>query len=126
MHYSDLNDNNDHTIKVVMSPGLSAEAKQVVAALRERPDDPESSKRAVRLLQEAVDVNLQFFFIQPAKDLGIGSISMKILTVGVNTVVKVIPSVGNKLSSRLSTEQKAKIADFVEKNLVFHDSSAPA
>lgn len=111
---------SDYTIKILLSDALSEETKKVVWMLRHEPDNPASGHRAVELLREATEVNLKFYFTDPAKELKVGAVGLKLLVAGANTVIKLISSVGHRLVKKLDHQQLGHIADFVEEHLLGH------
>ncbi|MCG8669315.1 MAG: hypothetical protein MI867_07855 [Pseudomonadales bacterium] len=115
-----MNVYSDYTIKILLSDLLAEETKKVVWMLRNEPDNPQSGIKAVELLREAAEVNLKFYFTEPAKELNVGSVGIKLLAAGANTVVKLISSVGHRLVKKLSHEQLGLVADFVEEHLLSH------
>ena len=115
------NSHSDYTIKVVLSESLAEETRKVVRLLRNEPKNSETGKKAIHLLRQAAEVNLSFYFTEPAKQLNIGSIGIKLLNMGANTILKLISSVGHKIVHRLSEEQFSQIADFVEMHLLADD-----
>ncbi len=111
-----------YIIKIVLSESLSDGTEDIVWRLRNEPNNPESGKKAADLLSKAFEENLHFYFIQPAKELKMGSIGMKILTSGINTISKLISSVAHRIVKKLSPDQLGYVADFVEEHLLFKDS----
>ena len=112
------NDNSNDVIKILLSESLAQKTEDVVWLLRNEPKNAESSTKAVNLLRDAAEVNIHFYFTEPAKQINIGAIGIKLITMGVNTILKLISSVGNKIVKRLSAEQLGEIADFVEQHLL--------
>lgn len=120
MDMKKINDYTDYTIKIVLSESLSEETKKVVWMLRHEPHNPKSGANAVELLRQAAEVNLRFYFTEPAKDLKVGTVGLKLLVTGANTILKLISSIGHRLVKKLSHEQLGLIADFVEEHLLHH------
>ena len=104
---------SDYTIKILLSESLAKETQRVVWLLRNEPHNPQSGIQAVDLLREAAEINLRFYFTDPAKALNAGSVSIKVLIAGVNTVIKLMSSIGYRFVNKLSVEQLGLIADFV-------------
>lgn len=113
-----VNSHSDYTIKILLSDSLAEETKKVVWMLRNEPHNPQSGIKAVELLRDAAEVNLRFYFTDPAKQLNVGSVGIKLLVAGANTVLKLISTVGHRLVKKLSKEQLGHIADFVEEHLL--------
>ena len=112
------NDNTTDVIKILLSDSLAEKTEDVVWLLRNEPNNSESSSKAINLLRDAAEVNIHFYFTEPAKQINIGAFGVKLITMGVNTILKLISSVGHKIVKRLSAEQLGEIADFVEKHLL--------
>ena len=108
----------NYKVTILLHDTLAAETQAVVWLLRNRPDQRSSVTRAVNLLHDAVQVNLDHYFIEPARQLKIGPLGLRMLQMGTNTILKVIPSIGHKLGPRLSAEQLHFIADFIEEQLL--------
>jgi hypothetical protein len=113
-----INTHSDYTIKIMLSDSLTKETEKVVWMLRNEPDNPKSGQRAVELLREATEVNLKFYFTDPAKELKVGTVGLKLLVAGANTVIKLISSVGPRLVKKLDPKQLGHFADFVEEHLL--------
>lgn len=115
------NKNSNDIIKILLSNSLAKKTEEVVWLLRNEPEKSESSRKAIQLLLDAAEVNIHFYFTEPAKQIKIGSIGIKLINMGVNTILKLISSVGNKIVKRLSADQLGQIADFVELHLLTPD-----
>jgi len=111
---------SDFKINILLSDALYDETQKVVWMLRHEPHNPQSGIKAVELLREATEVNLAFYFTEPAKRLKLGVVGVKLLVAGANTVLKLISSLGHRLVKKLSEEQLSLIADFVEAELLSH------
>ena len=114
------NNSSNDIVKIELSESLTKKTEDVVWLLRNEPDKAESSIKAINLLRDAAEVNIHFYFTEPAKQINIGTIGIKLITMGVNTILKLISSVGHKIVKRLSAEQLGQIADFVELHLLSH------
>ena len=107
-----------YVVNVQLKDQLHKETTEVVRMLREDPKNPGLADLSIGLLTKAVHDNLQFYFVKPAKDLDMGPIAYKALSMGASTVVKLTSTIGYKISKKSTPEQKARIADFIESTLL--------
>jgi len=110
--------NPHYVVGIRLSEPLAQETREVVRLLREAPDEPATRNRAVELLWEAAEANLDFYFLIPAHQLKVGSWAIRLLNMGTRTVLRLITSVGHRIVARLSAAQLRYVADFVEEQLL--------
>lgn len=115
----------DHqqVIKIILSDSLTETVRQLVQQMRDTPGCEDVRKQAVHLLHEAAATNLEFYFLTPAKQLQLHSLGIKLLNMGVKTILKLILSVGHKVAGKLSDQQMLYVADFVEEHLLWPDKT---
>ncbi|MDX1497852.1 MAG: hypothetical protein R3352_09875 [Salinisphaeraceae bacterium] len=115
--------NHEQVIKIILSDSLTETVRQLVEQMRDTPGCMEVRKQAVHLLHEAAETNLQFYFLTPASQLRLHSLGIKLLNMGVKTILKLILSVGHKVAGKLSDQQMLYVADFVEEHLLWPEKT---
>ena len=81
-----INTHKDYTVDLLLSPKLEVELIEVIYLLRNQPDNPATKKKAINLLTNAVEDNLDHYFTKPAAELKIsrlGITALKQLEIGV-------------------------------------------
>lgn len=110
--------NRDYVVRIQLTGALSEQVRSFVQATRDDPENEATRTRGVELLHEAVESNLNFYLLIPARQLRLNSFGIKLLNMGAKTVLKLILSVGHKLAGRMSGKQMLYVADFVEEQLL--------
>lgn len=113
--------NQDYVGKVLLSEPLAEEVRELIRQIRENPESEDVRKRAIELTHEAVETNLNYYILIPARQLRLHSVGIKLLNLVVVTVLKLIPSVGHRVIGRLTPEQMEHVADLVEEQLLGRD-----
>lgn len=103
---------------IVLSEALTEEVRALVSEMRATPESEIVRLRSIALLHEAVETNLNFYLLIPARQLKLNSIGIKLLNMGARTVLKLINSVGHKLAGKLTAKQMLFVADFIEEQLL--------
>lgn len=115
-----INTHKDYTVDLLLSPKLEVELIEVIYLLRNQPDNPATKKKAINLLTNAVEDNLDHYFTKPAAELKISRLGITALNMGLSTINKLTHSVGNKILKKADKEQMGAISDFLEINLLKH------
>ena len=115
--------NQQQVIKIILSDSLTETVRQLVEQMRATPGCAEVRKQAIDLLHQAAETNLQFYFLTPATQLRLHSLGIKLLNMGVKTILKLILSVGHKVAGKLSNQQMLYVADFVEEQLLWPEKT---
>ena len=115
-----INTHKDYTVDLLLSPKLEVELIEVIYLLRNQPENPATKKKAINLLTNAVEDNLDHYFTKPAAELKISRLGVTALNMGLSTINKLTHSVGNKILKKADKEQMGAISDFLEINLLKH------
>lgn len=96
-----------------LDPALADRTTAMITRLRERPDSV-PRKELVGLVTDLTRASLEYHFVRPLDDLGIGFATKKSIQVSIASVIKIISRVLQQVIGGLPANQYAKVANYLE------------
>lgn len=96
-----------------VSSELAQRSRDVVERLRQSPEAV-PRKELVDLICELTQASLEYHFVRPLSELGVGFATRKGIQVALNGTVRVIDKSMHQVLKSLDMEHYAKLADYLE------------
>lgn len=93
---------------------LAQRSRDIIERLREAPDTV-PRKEVVDVVCELTQASLEYHFVQPLPELGVGFATRKGIQTALNGTVRVIDKSMHQVLKSLDTDNYAKLADYIER-----------
>lgn len=107
-------DNHRYHIAFPISDELRDSAVEVISRIRESEDKSDDIEEFIDVVEQISSHGLRYFFLDPIKMVGLGSVAFRTVEVALNTGQRAVMSVARRLARRMDDEQIVAIAEFVE------------
>ncbi len=105
---------------------LGARAVDIVKRLRSGELKPSQSDEVGDLICEMTDHTMRHYFARPAEAFKLGIASRGAIDLGIRSTVKTIRMAVKQVLPRLSPEQFAQVADYIDEALAVSTARKPA
>ncbi len=103
-----------YTIECQVPAHVARKQLEVVRRLRANPEKGEHTAQMVDALVELAEALLEFFFVRPFTIMEVGSMTRKMVNMGIRSGLSIISKLGKRAFAGLDREQLLAYADYLE------------
>ena len=105
---------NEPSLRFYHSISLRDKTDSVLSALESKPEHPKHGNAIAGLVSELVDAGLEYYFLTPLKQAGIGFVAEKSAKLGISSASKLISSVSRKYIVRMDHSQLMVVSNHIQ------------
>jgi len=115
---------NEHHLVAPIPPELVDEAHQVIAKIRGEGASKENKEALFQLIMKMTEEGIDFFFMEPLRRMGAGSVMQKMAKMGLSSMLKGTRMVIHNVLKKINDEHMNDILDFIEEILFEPETAA--
>lgn len=100
---------------------LGREVRRMIDAVRDDPHPSGHARHGVELILRLTQVNLDYYFVESARRLGLGMVALSSIRLGLRTALGGISMFVKGLAGALSDEQVRRLAERMDEMLIVEE-----
>ncbi|MDX1587958.1 MAG: hypothetical protein R3296_03390 [Oleiphilaceae bacterium] len=106
-----------HHLVAPVPESLVSEARSVIAKIRKEGASKENKEALFQLIMQLTEEGIDFFFMEPLRRMGAGSVMQKMAKMGLSSMLKGTRMVINNVLKKIDDKGMEDILDFIEEIL---------